>query len=149
MPIAACPSRSSSLRASPAKTIGGKDSRVLRTESRDSLSGYSGSWEAFFDFQLSILQLFEGEGEGEAAAEAGVGGLEDRTAEIDFDLVSVERDGIEVGLMGDLGLRNGLGRRDAAEVAAAAEACGVRAIAFAGIVLLRVERERDGERKSG
>lgn len=110
---------------------------MLRTDSRESLSGYSGSWEAFFDFQLSILQLFEGE----AAAAAGGGGLEDRMAEIDFDLGSEERDGIEVGLIGDgclgLGWRKGLGRRDAAEVAVAVEGGGVRAIAFAGIVLHR------------
>lgn len=91
------------------------------------------------DFQLSRLQLFDG------GAEVDGGGLEDRTAEIVFDLGSIGREKIEVGLMGDgcfgLGWRKVLGRRGVAEVAAAAEARGDRAIAFACIFLLR-ERER-------
>ena len=57
LPIAASASFSSKLLASPAKTIGGNASRVLRTESKSSLSGYSGSCKAFFDFQLSTVHF--------------------------------------------------------------------------------------------
>lgn len=65
------------------------------------------------------------------------GGLEDRTAEIVFDLDSEGRDRIEVGMMGDawlgLGWRKGLGRRG---VAAAMEAGVDRVIAFTCMFLL-------------
>lgn len=65
------------------------------------------------------------------------GGLEDKTAEIVFDLGSEGRDRIEVGMMGDawlgLGWRKGFCRRG---VAAAMEAGVDRAITFACMFLL-------------
>lgn len=56
-PMAASASLSSKLLASPAKTMGGNDSMVCSTEASSSLSGYSGSCNAFFDFQLSTLHF--------------------------------------------------------------------------------------------
>lgn len=56
-PMAASARRSSKLLASPANTMGGNASRVRRTDSRSSGSGYSGSCKAFLDFQLSMLHL--------------------------------------------------------------------------------------------
>ncbi|KAJ7956795.1 hypothetical protein O6P43_023180 [Quillaja saponaria] len=58
-PIAASPSCSSKLLASPANTMGGNDSIVWSTDSSSFLSGYSGSCKAFLDLQLSILHFPE------------------------------------------------------------------------------------------
>lgn len=67
LPRAASANFSSRCLASPAKTIGGKLSMVLSTDSRSFLSGYSGNCSAFFNFQLSTLHFTVWAGtEGEA-----------------------------------------------------------------------------------
>lgn len=63
-PTAASARRSSKCLASPANTIGGKSSRVLRTAARLASLGYSGSCKAFLDFQLSMLHLVGAGGDG-------------------------------------------------------------------------------------
>ncbi|BAT05959.1 Os08g0484533, partial [Oryza sativa Japonica Group] len=61
-PTAASASRSSSLRASPAKTIGGNASTVRSTSSSSALSGYSGCCSAVRLRQLPSDHLLGGRG---------------------------------------------------------------------------------------
>uniref|UniRef100_J3LPD9 Uncharacterized protein n=1 Tax=Oryza brachyantha TaxID=4533 RepID=J3LPD9_ORYBR len=69
-PMAASARRSSRCRASPANTMGGNASIVLRTDSSSAGLGYSGSCSAFFDLQLSTAHFAGAAGFGAGAAGA-------------------------------------------------------------------------------
>jgi len=139
-PRAASPRRSSSVRASPAKTIGGNASSVWRTDSRSSLLGYSGSCRAFFAFQLSTAHFPARDGAG-AGGDWGLG-LSETTGFLAGSAAwtaKMEGDGPGLGLRAGLMLvdgRRGLdwGMRDLV---------GMRELEVEEIAIVTVKREKE------